>query len=600
MKLRDALRGAADRAPIDDIVVSTDRAVGRIKRDRTLRMGANGLVGAGAVAMIAFAAVGPFGSAHEGAGLDAAVAAYDGAPEAATEDFAGAMPSPMDMDRAAHPWMCGSDFDPHSGGWQWGDTSGVTFTAGDPEVDGAEIMLQNTLEAHRPVDLVSLAPDHVITWDGIVVGSLIEPDLFHDGPADEPMLPEGQMSERLEPGTDFHTLEQWTTLTPVNCWDGSPLPAGDYEVHQAWTLAYPGASSEPGGESGSESGSEPGGEPGGEPTDSVSATASELFRVAADPVTLTVEGDPVDDPFGQYLAGGAPLPLPMPIEPEPLPEGSLTPDQARELFDANVVSGSWDMAAGSQRWVKMHDSKNDPDGSDWESNYFGCMWAGETRSEFPERSAELNLLDVNIDLPASIDVSYGFVVDGNPLVTASLTNTSEYTLPGFWSGAQPQLHLVRDGQVVATAHPQDINHGGGMSILDSPAVMQRGGEVDTAIAFPQTRNAGLVPGDSVSGEYLWRDVSGCGTAGAPLEVAPGTYTVLAVQSLSVSNQEIAVSFGSPEPAIDLGGGVSGFDGNSSAFRDVVEPGSMEVDPGAVEWDAVELQSWTSLGTVTIR
>ena len=39
MKFSDALRGAADRAPVDEVQVSTGAITGRIKRERAWRMG---------------------------------------------------------------------------------------------------------------------------------------------------------------------------------------------------------------------------------------------------------------------------------------------------------------------------------------------------------------------------------------------------------------------------------------------------------------------------------------------------------------------------------------------------------------------------------
>src|SRR5690554_1324208 len=98
MKFSEALRGAADRAPVDRVHVSTIDAVGRIKRGRALRMGANSLAGAGAVAVIAFAAVGPLGGANDEMAM-ADAAGRDGA--AMTEESATA-DAPMEaMDGAA-------------------------------------------------------------------------------------------------------------------------------------------------------------------------------------------------------------------------------------------------------------------------------------------------------------------------------------------------------------------------------------------------------------------------------------------------------------------------------------------------------------------
>src|SRR5690606_1203807 len=134
-----------------------------------------------------------------------------------------------------------------------------------------------------------------------------------------------------------------------------------------------------------------------------------------------------------------------------------------------------------------------------------------------------------------------------------------YTIPGFWSGAQPQLHLVRGGKVVATASPQSIDRGAAMMGLDMPAAMHRGDGLSAVAVAPDMHGA-LEPGASLDGEYLWRDVDGCGTFDALQDVAPGTYTVLVVHPLSVSNHQMGIAYGVPEPAIafegsDLGDGL---------------------------------------------
>ena len=583
MKFSDALRGAADRAPVDEVQVSTSAVTGRIKRERALRMGANSLVGAGAVAVIAFAAVGPLSGLSDDSAMAGAesVDAVNSADEEATypedaEVYAEGDVSDMasgDIDLPREPsygdslWMCGTDFDPTDGLWTWGDTSGVTFTVDEPEADEWEVLIPHTIEAHRPVELISSA-DYVITWDGMVVGHMVHPETLDYGPDTGTFLPDGHIYERMEPGTDFGSLEQWTTLNPVNCWNGQPLPAGDYEVHLAWTLAYVGDATEPGDEP------------------DVTAEMPMLldpFRVAADPVMLAIDGDPVDDPFGAYLDGDfpvEPLPLPEPIDPlptEPLPDGYLTPDMARELFAANAVDAGWDMAPGSQRWVMTQDSKGADGDTQWESNYFGCVWGDEGSSAFPTRSAELDLLDVDVKLPSRIGVSYGFVVDGNPLVKSAVTNSSEYTIPGFWGGAQPQLYLVQSGKVVATASPQGVDSAHGL----------------TATTMVVDGNGALEPGAAVSGDYLWRDVHSCASHDTSGAVAPGTYTVLAMHSLSVSNHQLAEVRTLPE-GVDLYDMLE----QAGVLPEEFTP-DIGIMPAPGEWDSVELQGWTSLGTVTV-
>src|SRR5690606_14977996 len=142
----------------------------------------------------------------------------------------------------------------------------------------------------------------------------------------------------------------------------------------------------------------------------------------------------------------------------------------------------------------------------------------------------------------------GFVVDNNPKVTATVTNSSEYALPGFWGGAQPQLFLVQGGKVVATASPQGVDSARGLAattmMVDGSAVLE--------------------PGAAVSGDYLWRDVHGCDTQGASGGVAPGTYTVLAAHSLSVSNHQMGVARALPEPATTFDGSALGGSSSSTA------------------------------------
>ncbi|WP_062136455.1 hypothetical protein [Demequina aestuarii] len=630
MKLSDALRGAADRAPVEQMHVSTAHAAGRVKRERALRMGANGLVGVGAAAVVAVGAIGPLGvgTSDESASDAAAMGGAD-LPEMAAEDSAGGAAGT----RLAEQWMCGTEFAADDGAWAWGDSSGVTYTVSAPEVDGSEIWLPSTLEASRPVDLIS-GSDYVVTWDGIVVGRSVNDTPIQYGPADEPMLPEEEVYERLDPATEFSTLEQSTQLDPVNCWDGAPLPAGDYEVHQAWTLAYaddaadPAAPTEPTAEpdasiDGDGTASE------GDPASNESSASSddalpapampELFRVAAEPLDLTIDGEPVDDPFAAYLDGDTPVepvPLPEPIDPEPLPDGYLTPDVARQMFEANRVDGAWDMAPGSQRWVKVNDSASS--GDDWTANFFGCSWDGKEGASFPATSAVIDLLSTDVDLPARIDVSYGFVVDGNPLVSSTVKNASEYTIPGQVS-PQPQLFLVKDGRVVAEGFPVSLRDEG-IGI----ARTAEGGDAATDMMIAPSDGGALEPGQSLEGEFLWRDINGCYSESGRTEVEPGTYTVLTMQSLSLSSAYPPVYYEDPQPLPELndsalvgpdtgdttlGGvpredfGFGGGDSGAAGFSELTIDGQIEPDitiapaPDQGEW--LELQAWTSLGTINV-
>ena len=607
MKLSDALRGAADRAPVDDATISVEAASSRVRRHRAARAGSTGLVGAGAVAVIAFAAMGPLAGTDDAfdggqSSADAAMESEMDAPAMAEEDSAAG------DTRLAEQWMCGSTFDANDPAWVWGDASGVTFTAGEPAIDGEELQVPHTLEAQRPVSLIS-SPDTLVVWDGIVVGRMVAPDPLVYGPADQPSLPEGEVYERVEAGT---ALEQTTVLAPVNCWDGAPLPPATYEVHQAWTLAYAdtadagaGAGEEPAADApGDSSAVEPSEMPTEEsviepvPDEALPAPGMEveMFRVAAEPTGLVIEGEPMDDPFGAYLGGdepGEPVPLPQPLEPQPLPDGYLTPDIAREMFEANRADGTWDMTAGTQRVVKVNDSRSDNPDGDWQENFYGCVWDDSVDGEFPARSAELDLLDVDVSLPSSISVSYGFVVDGNPLVDATVANSSAYTIPGMWNGAAQQLFLVKDGRVVAEAYPQSLDDHLTAMARDG-AVMGDAEDIELTIA-PQMEGT-LAPGARVSGQYLWRDVNGCGEAGS---VDAGTYTVLAAQSISLSGEGgDLVMYGEgdagatepsailPEPAVDL------------PLTDGADPAIEPAPMGEQDW--LELQVYTSLGTLTVR
>lgn len=623
MRLSDAMRGAAENAPIDDATVSTAAAARSVRRNRRLHGAANGLVGAGAVAVVALGFAAPMsasdadraaisgGEAAEESEMD--MSASDSADGYADEGLAGMGADSM----LAEQWMCGSDFADDDPAWSFGDASGIDYSVGEIDVDGNEYLVPETITALRPVDLVASA-DYVIVWDGIVVGRLVNPSPVVYGPADEPSLPAGEVYERLDPDTEFDSVEQWIGLQPVNCWDGAALPGGDYEVYLAHTLAYP-----------ADVPASPTATPTASPAPSASASASaaetedapvedsaaseplpadglthELVRVAGGPVTLTVEGDAVDDPFGQYLNPAqptaapepepgepAPLPepgLPDPLEPQPLPDGSLTPDIARQLFAADQVSGAWDMAAGSHRWV-MNDANTS------EYVYFGCSWGGSDGATFPSTSSTMDLLEMQVDAPRSLAVSYGFVVDGNPALTTTVTNVSEYDIRDYWGSAEPQLYLARDGRIVAEGYPQGLGDTTGRTA---------DGAAETLI-WPAPESQGLAAGESLSGTSLWRDITRCDTDSSDGGVQSGTYTLLASTSLSVSHQyyedEVHIMDDAAREELTLleesGGEPSILPFDDAT--DAIEPG-MAVDPvPANEYEWIDLQLWTSLGTVTV-
>ena len=598
MKLSDALRGAADRAPVDDASVAVDMVTGRVRRQRALRAGSTGVLGAGACALVLAAALGPVASSMSteysvAPEMDAAESLEDGASDAFS---GGAADSAL---ARAELWACGTTFSADDGAWTWGDTSGVTYTVGEPETGDGEVLLPATLTAHRAVDLIS-GSDYVITWDGIVVGRMVNPDPVMYGPADEPMLPE-DVYERLDPATDFSELETANVLQPVNCWDGEPLPAATYEVHQAWTLAYADAAADAqmSPEDGAAPDESPAAESDTEPA-APSATAEgagttgsaaplespmpEVFRVAAPAVMYEVDGERADEPFAKYLSGEPGEPV-TPIDPVEPVEGALTTAIARELYDATRVTGGWDMAPGSQRWVRTYDSAT---AASQEPVWFGCSWGQPDGRDFPNESAEMALLDVDVDAPASISVSYGFVVDGNPLMTAQVTNVSEYAIPGWWAEVNPTLHLVRDGRVVAEGYPTPVNRAGGMvepAIADDVA--------SNMLVMPESGH--LAPGATVAAEVLWRDVSACGEA-APSGVASGTYTLLAQTSVSVSDQ--SSGYGVSDSAVDGAGEVRPYTEETLEPLVLDEPAIAPSPGGEPDW--IDFQVWTSLGSVTVR
>ncbi|MFN3867264.1 MAG: hypothetical protein ACK4MD_11220, partial [Demequina sp.] len=219
--------------------------------------------------------------------------------------------------------------------------------------------------------------------------------------------------------------------------------------------------------------------------------------------------------------------------------------------------------------------------------------------------------------------SYGFVVDGNPMVTSKLSNASEYTIPGYWT-AQPQLFLVQDGRVVAEGFPVSIDQQG-MGLARGAVE----GDMTSELSIAPVDNGALAPGQSVDGRYLWRDVNGCYNEAGPGTVSPGTYTVLSLHSLSLSDAYSPLYYGveplierqqslvdgqamggdlltgeSPSKSLDLGRtGLGGLDMGSAgvpepAVVDGAEP-DVSIYPMPSQTDWLELQGWTSLGTITV-
>ena len=73
-KISDALHGAADDAPVDGVQLSAVKAAGRVSRRRAMRTGVPGVVGAGAIALLAFGVVIPNLGSNGADGRDTAAA----------------------------------------------------------------------------------------------------------------------------------------------------------------------------------------------------------------------------------------------------------------------------------------------------------------------------------------------------------------------------------------------------------------------------------------------------------------------------------------------------------------------------------------------
>ena len=245
--------------------------------------------------------------------------------------------------------------------------------------------------------------------------------------------------------------------------------------------------------------------------------------------------------------------------------------------------------------------------------YYGCPTDG-TSGTFPSRSANLGWLDVTASLPSSVHVSYGWIVDGNPLVKMSVKNTSPWTLPGFYGQPNAVMYLVRDGRVVAQAYPVSPDQGSrGVPVMGKAET-----SVSSDMMFAPGGDGYLKAGDSLSGDYLWRDVNGCWSNNGSSAVTPGTYTLLTMQDVFVGGGIMYTMGG------DSAGGFAGSGGGTAtvpgAFggaadasgTSAVEPGPIATPmpaetPGAIgapgpapdQQDFASFQVWTSLGTVTV-
>lgn len=610
VKLSDALRGAADKAPLDGITVDASRTARRVSRSRGLRGASNGLLGAGAVALVAVAVVGPGSALTSGRDSSASTA---GVAESAGGGSDAMLDGGLAMDTSLAWGLCGS---PLPAMPEIALPFGLTATLPSPEAVDGVLAATATLTTVEDGAFETFGVDGVVLWDGIVVATL-------DGdPATAPVREVQTVT--LSTGADAVTE---LSIPLENCWDGAALPAGSYQLvltQELWAAAVvdqeppvdPAASPEPAAtEPASElssvapmpsttDGDDAVGAPdaavsSGEDTSSSTIAAGASTRVVAPAVDFAVPGDAVADPFAAYLGTE---PGPEPTEPSVVVPGSdsaLDAATARDQYLAGLT-GAWDMAPGTQRWLATADGLGTVP-----STWWGCGVEGDGR--FPGQSSVMNLLAVDVVAPPSIDVSHGWVVEGNPEVRVSLTNTSAWDLTQFWGADSVNLLLVRDGRVVAEGYPVSPN-----PYSMGPAVMMDGvaaeGAASSSLSSMVIAPDGGVPvlpaGATVTAEFLWRDVNACWTDGEWSGVQPGTYTLLAMHGVSAPGDPVAAVTGGGvgvEPFVDEptvldgnGGGSTLIDPRSGSGTDV----TIAPAPDAYDW--FELQVWTSLGTITVR
>jgi hypothetical protein len=618
-KLSDLLRGAADRAPVGKASVSVGRAARRVRVQRGVRGAGNGVAGLGVVALAVLGIVQP-GSALSSAQRDSVELAPGAAP------VAGDGASKDSMVASDGRWMswgtCGSfPLQDYGVGGTDAFSIAAEFDGAATPDGGATLDIPVTVTASRALDVTTTGPDAAVLWQGMVVAALT--------------ASQAEQALNLAQGD---TTQATASLPLADCFTGAPLPASAYElvVSQAFVNAVAAPNPEPSPLSEptptptvapepaptpqttfplnpNVGGSDPAtGE--GAPSDvTIMPVESQGwdYRITSDPMTFSVAGDPVDNPFADYY--------PQPWTPPAQPDDILTPAIARALFDAAATSAPWDMAKGSSRWILPSGYGQietfAPTTSD--QNYFGCSWDGVSGLHFPTRTADLGLLAESADVPARLSVSYGWVVDDNPKVTVSVTNTSSYSIPGFYGQPSSALYLVKDGRVVAQAYPVALDPNAGMLMKESASTTDPAAQDD-----PATYWGTLAPGASLSGSYLWRDVNGCSRQdGTVTSLSSGNYTLLAMQSMSLQQypDSIAVSGVGLAEQARMGDGATSVGSGTASGSDGVAtstpaPDAMTVDPvpvdpimidpmppitGQTQQDWLEMQVWSSLGTVTI-
>jgi len=618
-RLSDSLRGLADRAPVEGAGVSTAAATRRIYRGRRLRAAANATAGVGVVAVVALAAI------HPGMGAAGSRTADAALPSAEVAGSKVAAP-----DNAASGAMS----------LAWGQCGTSPFNADVPAVSskfslalgeiGGEVKqgasVTAALTVTRSADVTSAyqspAANFMVLWNGIVVGTAQNSTL-------DPAI------QSLADGTGKENSQ----IDLVNCWDGTALPSGTYEL-AAYQDFYP-LSNEPvpttaptpvpvgptlvpveppatpgapvpvdGGvtspgtsnlgapDQGAASGA--GGAVAGNTGVVGPTTVAPADRAVSNTVKFVVAGDAPKDPFGAYLSPATPAVV--------YPDDYLTPSAARDEYATRATTGTWDMAAGSQRVVKTGDSATASDQNVWVASYYGCSADGVTQTSFPATSANWPLLTVDATLPGSVGISYGWVVNGNPEVKVSVKNISGHTLPGFWGQPNTTLYLVKDGKVVATSYLASTDPNGSSTSTSSDGL--------------------LAPDASLGGTYLWRDLNGCWLGNAQTTVTSGTYTVLMEQDVYLDNGNGGA--GGPIAYVDgkraVSGGTSGVgtSGVGSAGAPAIAEGGVAIPPSANgpaaapqsgtaaapnvvaptpadgNYDWLSLQVWTSLGKVTVK
>ncbi len=613
-KLSDALHGAADRAPVSDASVSVAAASRRVRVQRGARMGGNALAGAGAAALIAIGVINPTAASEEVATALPAPA-EDGGSSLSSDAAA-------EMSRLADWGYCGS-YPLQDWGYGDGAFSLTVDWAENQEVEGgstASVPYSLTASTNASVeqDIRASHASAVVLWDGMVVAVAV--------PADGSELTVLELPEGA-------SLELVTMAEFVSCFDGQPLPASKYDLLVSQSFAYydetaieplPAPEPEPAPEpsievlppnADPETSVDPG-VPSIEPDPATDPLVTELpdakdesggadvtsleiepyvydqFRTTGEPIPFIIAGDPVEDPFGQYI--------PEPWVPPVLPDDFLTPQLARDLFSTSAQNNVWGMEPGTSRWIMQSDDSegrgwNDTDpalGQPVERSFYGCSW-GDGEAGFPEVSADLGWLDVQAEFPSRLGVSYGWVIDNNPEVAISVTNASEFSIPGFYGQPSRNVYLIKDGVVVAEGWPTEINRYGDTADIQDAELAARQSEGSTATVEPafaaspegdQANWGELAPGESLAGSYLWREVNTCWSENGPAELRAGEYTLLIQQSVHLETYVGDVLYGAPEPGIAID----------------PEPDTISIAPerdSSYQW--VELQMWASLGTVTV-